>query len=61
MAWVCVDEDNKEYIFHSEPKRIHSLGIWHQSVEQEITLPKGSIFKLIGKTLTWEDEPVMLE
>ena len=23
-----------------------------------IELPKGSIFKLVDKTLTWEDEPV---
>ena len=27
----------------------------------KITLPKGSIEKLIGKKLTWEDEPVELK
>ena len=27
----------------------------------EINLPKGSIKKLIGRELTWEDEPVKLE
>jgi len=30
-------------------------------VPQEIGLPKGSIEKLIGKQLTWEDEPVELK
>lgn len=25
-----------------------------------IVLPKGTIFKLIGKELTWDDEPVKL-
>ena len=27
----------------------------------EVELPKGSIKKLIGRELTWEDEPVELE
>jgi len=26
-----------------------------------VTLPKGSILKLIGKTLTWNDEPVEIK
>lgn len=29
--------------------------------EGSISLPKGTIRKLIGKDLTWEDEPVKLE
>lgn len=29
--------------------------------DYSIVLPKGSIEKLIGRTLTWEDEPVELE
>lgn len=28
---------------------------------QVVMLPKGSIEKLIGKTLTWEDEPYNMD
>ena len=31
------------------------------SVSIEIELPKGSIYKLIGKELTWDDEPIELK
>lgn len=27
----------------------------------EIELPKGSVYKLLGKELTWDDEPVELQ
>ena len=29
-------------------------------VSIEIELPKGSVYKLLGKELTWDDEPVEL-
>lgn len=35
-----------------------SLGFGEYEVFYHISLPKGSIEKLIGKTLAWEDEPV---
>ena len=65
MAWVVIDEDSTEYIFDSEPKRNELLyyGFWAGIDEeaQSVELPKGSIEKLIGKKLTWEDEPVELK
>lgn len=60
MAWVAVDKNGFEYIYDSCPERgkcvfdpegnLHCVG-----------LPKGTIKKLIGKDLTWEDNPVELK
>lgn len=71
MAWLAVDkivnkEMNTECIHSSKPKR-HTDGYgeyWgvdsnnDESIYNVVELPKGSIKKLIGRDLTWEDEPV---
>lgn len=62
MAWLCVDEDGQEMIFDNEPKRDTSSlgGYWNRNEEEDycnVDLPKGTIKKLIGKELTWKDEP----
>lgn len=31
------------------------------NVPIEIELPKGTVYKLLGKELTWDDEPVELQ
>lgn len=59
MAYVAVDEDGYEYIFSDRPVR--DEGIWRTYYSDSIRLPYGSIGKLIGRELTWEDEPVELE
>ena len=61
MAWVAVDENKSEWIFEEEPTQEN--GIWmKESWENEcVRLPKGSIKKLIGRELTWEDKPVELK
>ena len=71
MAWVAVDED--ELIFENEPFRMD--GMWYPKFFEKgkdisrigvdtfsffVKLPDGSIEKLIGKKLTWNDEPVEL-
>lgn len=66
MAWLAVDESGKEYVSVSKPCRIWPLGAWSVSCENNfdvnvVELPKGSIKKLIGRELTWEDEPVELK
>ena len=71
MAWVAVDKDRTEAIFEKKPtrhddeelyKNDDSLKIWVDvSINNTVDLPKGSIEKLIGRNLTWEDEPVDLE
>ena len=67
MAWVAVNKDGSERIFMQKPKRF-AHGIWASTHNDYATrfydfveLPKGSIKKLIGKELSWEDEPVELK
>lgn len=62
MAWVAVNKYNREYIYEKKPKRC-SCGVWAQAslVYDVIELPKGSIKKLIGRELSWNDEPVELK
>jgi hypothetical protein len=63
MSYVAVDEDGKENVSESEPRRSSGLAFnyWGVVDGDIIYLPKGSIEKLIGKKLTWEDEPVELK
>lgn len=66
MAWLAVDRNGDEYIYANEPSRRGSF--WDDKVycdyvefSTDIKLPKGSIKKLIGRNLTWEDEPVKIK
>lgn len=68
MAWVAVHKNGKECIFSHKPARYKKLDVWYDEQEEggifydtEISLPKGSIKKLIGKDLTWEDDAVELK
>ena len=65
MAWLAVDRDGGECIYNMKPTRHISKMWWLCDCEGDdkygIELPHGSIIKLIGKELTWEDEPVELE
>lgn len=71
-GWLCVEQSKSEWLFTSLPIRqiekdpdtgkVYSN--WHPSSNnyndcQE--LDKGTIKKLIGRVLTWEDEPVKVE
>ena len=61
MAWLAVD--NKTYtecVFQCKPERASNF--WYDAAGGScIELPKGSIKKLIGRYLTWEDDPVELK
>ena len=67
MAFVAVNKDGSENIFTNKPDR--SVAYWHDFISPNRTtlfnrmviLPKGSIKKLIGKDLTWNDERVKLK
>lgn len=73
MAWVAVDKDGIEAIFLRCPKRTgydrtklyipYEETFWSDDGYfcSRIHLPKGSIKKLIGRKLTWEDNPVELK
>ena len=58
MIWLCVEEDGKELICDLKPTRLN--GHWSRELDSVYyctSLPKGTIKKLIGKDLTWKDEP----
>lgn len=57
MAWVVVDKIGEELISRTEPFRIGDYWIGNSIFH----LPKGSIKKLIGRDLTFDDEPVELK
>lgn len=64
MAWVAVDYNGDEYIYDNKPEKSGYLtynppeDIYGEFIGSMIELTKGTIKKLIGRDLTWEDEPV---
>ena len=62
MAWVAVDQDGDEYIYRDKPQRRINHTYWINSLGDPnvIQIQTGSIKKLIGRTITWDDEPVEL-
>ena len=75
MAWMAVNwKNNQEVIFTNRPKRIKfrddTYEDWHEEVEigfcetskeYGINLPKGTIKNLIGREMTFMDEPIELK
>ena len=59
MAWVAVNSYGREFMFREKPFRYE--GHWDIIPRYNIPLPLGSIKKLIGINLTWNDEPVELK
>jgi len=60
MAYVAVDENGRELI-SSTIKDFKDTEFLSKITDLLVILPKGSIEKLIGRKLTWEDEPVELK
>lgn len=59
MAFVAVDKNGTEYIYPIMPNKSNSF--WYIGGSSDcIMLPQGTIKKLIGFDLKWEDEPVEL-
>ena len=63
MAYVAVDKNGSEVRFTHCPVRLEDEWIFCEDFEDDIAenLLKGSTKKLIGRELTWEDEPVELK
>lgn len=61
MAWLTVDKDGTENIFQFRPKKTEKFYTPLYTYSMWLTIPKGSIKKLIGHELTWEDEPVKID
>ena len=60
-AWVAVDADGSEWVFTNHPERDIRELMWLANGNNYTELPKGSIKALIGRELTWNDEPVELK
>ena len=66
MAWLAVNKNGDEIISPDKPTRwgewtdMDDVCIESEWGEVDMILPKGSIYKLIGRELTWDDEPVEL-
>ena len=58
MVWVAVDKNGTECVFTMEPSRGPYKTWIVTAYGNYIELPKGSIKKLIGRKLTWNDNPV---
>jgi len=57
--YLAVDEDRTEACFNGEPHRITSdpiPGYWNDF--DRVELPPGTIEKLTGRKITWEDDPI---
>jgi hypothetical protein len=62
MTCVCADRYNELIFSYNSPRRMINY-IWQCCcyADDKVELPKGTIKKLIGYDLTWEDEPVILK
>lgn len=73
MAYVAVTKFGVETMFRNRPIKFRSFWVDYQEIGKisevlnkdfdedcSIELPKGTIKKLIGKDLTWDDEPVKI-
>lgn len=70
MAWLAISRAGQEAVYPKKPTRadewfwscievVENDGGWYRDeVDLEVELPSGSIEKLIGRPLTWKDEPV---
>lgn len=54
-CYLSVDENRTECVFEDCPYRKNNE--WTSDTNY-CMIPKGTILKLIGRQLTWEDEPV---
>ena len=72
MAYLAVQSWGDEVMFHNCPTRKENKywqddevyweirGLTTCAQDYSIVLPKGTIKNLIGRDMTWEDEPVLL-
>ena len=66
MAYVCCNPDGNEIIWQYKPIRDYSFlkeGTWQYGFEDgvepnSVWLPKGTIKKILGFEISWEDDCV---
>ena len=57
MAWVAKNKCGEEYVYESEPYRKGDIWVIYDWSDAVVQLPKGSIEKLTGSPMSWDDEP----
>lgn len=55
--WIAVDKNGTICLFNSKPMRHYSMYV---DGGECVQITKDIMIKLIGKELTWEDEPVQI-
>lgn len=73
MAWLAVNENGQEIISPNKPDRwgYGQPDFWQDNehigvdcdmtyINRAVRLPKGTIFKLLGKNMNWDNEPIEL-
>ena len=65
FAYLAVEPNGNELIFSEPPRRFdeYSTCGWFCSSNssQCVSVPRGTIKKITGRTITWADEPIKLE
>nr|DAH17151.1 MAG TPA: hypothetical protein [Bacteriophage sp.] len=65
MAWVAVDSDGTEWVYEGymphRDKGKFLASPYAGWTGASVRLPHGTIKKLIGRELSWSDEPVELK
>lgn len=60
-AYLAVDKNGAEGIFSNPPHR-NQFGVWEDEIcNNRISLPTGTIEKIIDRPLSWNDEPVEIK
>lgn len=60
MAFVAKDKNGEEWVYDVKPERYSDNNIWYAANSNFCDLPSGTIKKLIGRDLTFDDDPVEL-
>lgn len=63
MAWLAVDENGCCAVFKSKPRRVKNptMGDYWHSDEEYCIVDVEVIDIILGRKLTWEDEPVEIK
>lgn len=65
MLWVAVDKNNKIYLFDVEPIKDYETGEYSFPTNSKsvnyVEISVHTMIKLIGRSLSWEDEPIEIE
>ena len=58
MAWLAVNKNGTELVCDREPY-LEWDSFW-SCISDNVSIPSGTIEKILGRKLTWEDKPVEL-